>query len=90
MGVTMFHGKPVVITFHRLHAFTFCSSVTHYQRVCFTTRPGLRHELLRAAIGRLVGSLPENLTWDSDSGEGSFCHQKDKVRAGMHELPYHI
>lgn len=86
----MHHGKPVVITFHRLHSFTFCSSVTDYQRVCFTTRPGLRHELLRSAIGRLVGSLPENLTWDSDSGEGSFCHPRDQVRAGVHELPYHI
>lgn len=82
--------QPVSIRFHTLHAFTFCASVARYQRVCFSTRPGLRHELLKAAIGRLLGVLPENLTWDSDSGEGSFCHYKDRVTAGRYDLPYRI
>lgn len=80
--------KPLTIHFFDLHGFVFSGEDTEHQRVCFRTRPGLEHDPLKVAIGRLAHTTPENLTWDASCGEGSFCLLFVSVSAGTYALPY--
>ncbi|TPG56804.1 hypothetical protein [Ewingella americana] len=80
--------KTLTIHFFGLHGFMFRDDDTEHQRVRFRTRPGLHHEALKVAIAGLTKSVPENLTWDTSCGEGSFCLLTASVSAGTYALPY--
>ena len=81
-------GNELTISFFGLHGFMFMKSDIEHQRVCFKTRPGLDHDLLKMGIARLVNATPDNLTWDAFFGEGSFCLLTASVSAGTYPLPY--
>ena len=76
------------ITFRDPRDCILIKSGRRYQRVSFKTHPGLSHEALKASIARVVGEIPDNLTWDAESGEGAFCLLREHVDAGNYYLPH--